>query len=154
VQAEFSQPVYCYLVAFNPDGVKQLCFPEQADVAQSTPVLSLRYPADEELAFGLTDGTGQQAFVLHTSRDPLPAFVEWNSKLLTAQWPNPEVTGNWEYHHGQLQAIEPPASRLLATRGAVRKIQAPTPFKQLCDHLQQAGGGDVRGVLFEVQSRP
>jgi len=48
---------------------------------------------------------GQQAFVLFTSREPLPAYKDWSSKLEQAAWPNPEVTSNWSYDHGELMAI-------------------------------------------------
>jgi predicted Ser/Thr protein kinase len=152
VQAEFNDKVYCFLVALNPDGVKQLCFPADADMAQSEPIKTLRYPTEEDSAFGLTDGIGQQAFVLYTSREPLPAFNTWNSELVAASWPNPDVSGNWQYREGQLEAIEPPPSE--RTRGAERKTKTPTPFKQICDRMREAGSTDVRGVLFEVKPKP
>jgi len=43
--------------------VKQLCYPSQSDQAQSEPIAELRFPAEQNAAFGLTDGVGQQAFV-------------------------------------------------------------------------------------------
>jgi len=151
VRAEFSKAVYCFLVALNPDGVKQLCYPRDPGVAQAEPINSLRYPASEDSAFGLTDGIGQQAFVLYTSRAPLPAFDVWDSELVTAPWPDPEVTGNWLYREGQLDVIGVPADVGLITRGAERKTKTPTAFKQLCDRLRQAGSSDVGGVTFEVK---
>lgn len=155
VRAEFREPVYCFLVALNPDGIKQLCYPIDSKVAQHEPIKTLRYPADEGLSFGLTDGIGQQAFVLYTSREPLPAFNDWDSDLKKASWPDPEVAGNWLYHEGQLDAIGPMKINAAdASRGAERKTKTPTLFKQMCDRMRQAAVTDVRGVLFEVQGNP
>ncbi len=152
VRADFREPVYCYLIAFNPDGVKQLCYPSDADVAQAEPITSLRYPAEEDSAFGLTDGEGEQAFVLYTSKEPLPAFSTWDSELVAASWPNPDVSGNWQYREGRLEAISLPSSE--RTRGAERKTKTPTPFKQMCDRMREPWATDVRGVLFEVEAKP
>jgi hypothetical protein len=145
VTANFTQPVFCYLLALNPDGVKQLCYPGADDEVQGEPIPSLRYPIDEDSAFGLTDGVGEQAFVLMTSLDPLPAFQDWESDLVNATWPDPDVTGNWIYQHGDLASIDAPQ------RGAPLKFKMPTKFKQQCDQLREVGMTDVRGVIFEVQ---
>jgi serine/threonine protein kinase len=152
VFAEFSQPAYCFLVAMNPDGVKQLCYPSQSDQAQSDPITELRFPAEENAAFGLTDGAGQQAFVLITSQTPLPSYQEWSSRLEPAKWPNPDVTGNWIYNHGELTAITK-ANVPPETRGTIRTTKTPTPFKELCDRLRDSDQSEVRGVLFEVEPK-
>ena len=154
IQADFSEPVYCFLVAFNPDGVKQLCFPRDSSVAQSEPIQALRYPADADSAFGLTDGVGQQAFVLYASRTPLPSFETWQTELITASWPSPEITGNWWYQAGQLQVMVDPLSTSPLTRGVERRTKTPTSFKAWCDALRQAEKSDVRGVTFSVQPKP
>ena len=39
VSAKLSRPAYCYLIAFNPDGTEQLCYPEDAEMA------AVNYPA-------------------------------------------------------------------------------------------------------------
>lgn len=150
VHAEFSQPAYCFLVAMNPDGVKQLCYPSQSDQAQPEPITELRYPAEQNSAFGLTDGVGQQAFVLFTSQEPLPAYKDWSAKLDRAVWPNPEVTGNWIYNRGELTAIMKPKVGS-EVRGTIRITKKPTPFKELCDRLRESEKTEVRGVVFEVQ---
>jgi serine/threonine protein kinase len=152
VRAEFSQPTYCFLIALNPDGVKQLCYPAAADTAQTTPITSLRYPELEKDAFGLTDGAGKQAFVLVASRQPLPAYSQWNRELQELAWPEPEVQGNWVYELGELSALAIPGTNQLAgTRGKIRETKTPTPFKELCDRLQTTADTDVRGVLFEIE---
>jgi len=149
VYAEFSQPAYCYLIAMNPDGVKQLCYPLQSDQAQSEPITELRFPTEQKDGFGLTDGAGQQAFVLFTSREPLPAYDAWEFNLGKTAWPNSEVTGNWIYDHGELTAITK-ASVGSENRGTIRTTKTPTPFKELCDRLRESEKTEVRGVLFEV----
>ena len=92
---------------------------------------------------------GQQAFVLFTSREPLPAYADWSSKLEQAAWPNPEITGNWIYDHGELTAIMK-AKVGSETRGDIRATKTPTAFKELCDRLRESEETEVRGVLFEV----
>ena len=90
--------------------------------------------------------------MLFTSREPLPAFETWESELVTATWPNPDVVGNWTYTSGELMALTAStgtASHM--TRGAIRTTKTPTPFKELCDRLRQKKTTDVRGVIFEVQ---
>jgi len=128
VVAEFTEPVYCFLFAMNPDGVKQLCYPSDPDQTQSEPITQLRYPEQENTAFGLTDGAGEQAFVLFTSQEPLPSYAKWNATLSDTQWPNPEVTGNWSYHSGELAALAFPSAQR-GTRGEVRTTKTPTHSK-------------------------
>ena len=152
IRAEFTAPAYCFLVALNPDGTKQLCYPPSGDVPQEVAIERLWYPAEEKAAFGLTDGVGQQAFVLVASRDPLPAYDVWDADLTSAPWPHPDVVGNWRYVTGELQSLVSravPAASL--TRGTVRDTLTPTPFKELCDRLWQDNATDVRGVIFEIE---
>ena len=149
VRAEFNVPAYCFLVALNPDGGKQLCCPPEGNVPQRQPITTLRYPADDNTAFGLTDGVGQQAFVLVASREPLPAFDIWASELVATNWPHPDVVGSWRYAMGELQTMvsQPPPNR-----GTIRATLTPTRFKELCDRLRQRESHDVQGIIFNVQS--
>jgi hypothetical protein len=156
LQAVFAEPVYCFLVALNPDGLIQLCYPPDRQVAQSEPIRRLRYPEDDAIAFGLTDGAGPQAFVLYASREPLPAFETWQSALLDAAWPLSNVSGGWTYRAGELQSIASRTGRPATgsmDRGAMRRVKTPTEFKKLCDRLRESGNTDVRGVLFAVGPR-
>ena len=68
----FTEPVYSYLLALNPDGQTQLCLPASDDQPQTDPSRELRFPEDADAAFGLTDGAGQQAFLVVASPSPLP----------------------------------------------------------------------------------
>lgn len=100
VRVGFSEPAYFYLVALNPDGTVQLCFPDRDDAPQSAPISELRYPPAADTAFGLTDGAGQQAFVVVASREPLPSFRQWWDDSVRVPWPHPELGGNWIYRSG------------------------------------------------------
>jgi hypothetical protein len=86
VSSEFSGPAYCYLVALNPDGRIQLCWPADE---QTVPERSERldFP-DAEHGFDLTDEPrgGLQAFVLVAARQPLPAFAEWRKQIPALSW--------------------------------------------------------------------
>ncbi len=87
VRAELSGPAYCYLIAYNPDGKEQLCYPEAGN-APPAPVKSFEYPSEPTKYFGLTkkEGTGPQAFVLLASAKPLPAYKEWRKKAGRTPW--------------------------------------------------------------------
>lgn|GEM_PF-3702186 len=102
---------------------------------------------------GLTDGAGEQAFVLFTSQDPLPSYAQWEATLSDTQWPNPDVTGNWTYESGDLAALafHGDSGSIRTTRGEVRTTKTTTLFKELCDRLRANKTTDVRGVIFEVQ---
>jgi hypothetical protein len=88
VQAQLSHPAYAFLIAFQPDGKAEVCFPEEED-EQPQLAVNPRYPSRPESAakvFGLTDGTGLQAFAVVVSRRSLPAFQEWWSQCGVCPW--------------------------------------------------------------------
>jgi hypothetical protein len=85
VEAKFSEAAYAYLIAFNPDGQEQLCFPhDRASAPTRAPAIA--YPEDPKLYFALTDGVGLQAFVLVVSRRPLPPYATWRGETGAAPW--------------------------------------------------------------------
>ena len=77
VEARLSKPAYCYLIALNPDGSTQLCYPEKPEASPSAKS-AIDYPSDPRSGFGLTDGVGTQAFVLVASAKQLPPFADWS----------------------------------------------------------------------------
>ncbi len=77
VIATLSKPAYAYILAFRPDGVIELCYPESED-AIPNPTDEPRYPTREQTeSYGLFEGTGLWLFAVVASEKPLPAYKEW-----------------------------------------------------------------------------
>jgi hypothetical protein len=147
LEAQLSGPAYCYLFALNPDGKAQLCHPRnEADPPPQ--VVGLEYPADPDTYFGLTDGTGVQAFVLVASRAPLPSFAAWQAAAGMPTWERFQADGVWRYADGRFCRID-------VARGAERVRGVPPALQQLADFLRQhAGGGTVAAIAFPVEPAP
>ena len=135
LNAVFATPVYCFLVALKTDGSLQLCYPDSPATIQSDPIESLAFPADPESAFRLTDGPGQQAFVLVASLEPLPSFDDWKLAISDTVWPDPETEGSWEYKHGKVTPLVSDSPQERKTKGDIVKKMMPASFKRLCHQL-------------------
>ena len=99
----FRQPQFCFLFAINPDDEIQLCYPESQQSVQAGPIRALSYPKNPSFAFPVSDGVGQQLFVLVRSTTPLPSFSEWKAEYLDA--PNQHaISGYWTWQDGELFA--------------------------------------------------
>jgi tRNA A-37 threonylcarbamoyl transferase component Bud32 len=149
VSARLSRPAYCYLIAFNPDGQDQLCYPNDANTPP-TRLMRLNYPLDPENGFRLNDGTGLQAFVLIVTRQRLPSFAQWQSTFGTLPWQQIHAAGVWSSDgEGQLQAhgIE---------RGTiehmVRARPLLAPFEHVCQSLKNRPGIEtIQAWAFPVK---
>ena len=75
--AELSEPAYGFLLAFRPDGVVDVCDPND-DITRPELTTLLQYPPTSatDKRFGLSDGLGLQAFAVVVSRQSLPSFRE------------------------------------------------------------------------------
>jgi hypothetical protein len=153
VNATLSEPAYCYLIAFNPDGHWQLCFPPKSDGKVDGPIRppasdSVRYPQRATSYFTLTDGRGQQAFVLLAARDPLPPFVEWASRLLGVPWGVVNEGGVWIFEHGEILPVHPKGD---GARGQVKE-RRPENFEALCRFLEAKAEVDaISAIAFPVE---
>jgi hypothetical protein len=99
IKARLSEPAYCFLIAFNPDGKEQLLYPEEESTKPARRA-ELSYPPEVVDYFGLTDGPGLQALVLVASRQPLPSYKHWQSRVGIAPWerlPEKRAWGVWQY---------------------------------------------------------
>jgi hypothetical protein len=96
VQARLNMPAYCYLIALNPDGKDQLCYPGNPGIEPS-PTSTIDYPSDPTKGFGLTDGVGTQVFVLIATRTPLPSYVEWSRSQGELRWKPAATDIVWRY---------------------------------------------------------
>jgi tRNA A-37 threonylcarbamoyl transferase component Bud32 len=141
VKAEFSEPVYCFLLAFNPDGKEQLCWP--ADGRQP-PERQDRLDYPEKQLFALNDGEGLQAFVLLASRQPLPAYDDWKSQRPVPVWRTlrPKAGVVWR---GDGRILEP-MTRAGDQRGTVMQLPELTLLGELCEQLRQAPGVEALAV--------
>jgi hypothetical protein len=86
VAGKLSEPAYCYLIAYLPNGKEDLCFPE--DEAEAPPRTDEpRYPSrTANHYYGLEEGAGLMAFVLVVSRQPLPAYRDWRGPRGASPW--------------------------------------------------------------------
>src|SRR5262249_14246601 len=98
VSVKLKAPCYCYLLAFNPDGTEQLCYPEDPELpavlyprnkdAQSMTssppkAAEFRFPKDEYFEPGQQ---GLQVLVLIASSEPFPPYATWRSKAGSIPW--------------------------------------------------------------------
>ena len=148
---EVSEPAYCFVLALNPDGTRQLCYPASTG---TPPPLSREFtspvlPNGAAGVFGLTDGVGAQACALVASREPLPSWEEWTLELGEMAWLSFDADHMWE-HDGELM------SPLGLTRGDIwqrPKSGDPSPFESTMSALRNGPGVEaVRGMLFPVRA--
>jgi serine/threonine protein kinase len=145
----FGHEAFCYLVAFNPDGKVQLCWPESRSVLP-TARDCIDYPENKGDGsfryFMVTDGSGLQAIALLVSRDPLPPFDRWLASAGPIPWTHAEGEGVWRYDNGRYELVDD-------SRGAVETGPgAPEPFVRLCTFLEGLGGFDgIHAVAFPVR---
>jgi serine/threonine protein kinase len=146
VLAVFREPVYCYLIALNPDGSQQLCCPvrNKSDTEvgdeESRPALvtSLQYPSAPRMVFRLTDGAGQQAFALIASRRSLPSYREWKEKLGPIPWNHSQDDSVLAFDGQTTIPVFAPKER-----GKVEKMRGADPFDQMCRFLKANSGAEI-----------
>jgi predicted Ser/Thr protein kinase len=147
VQARLNTPGYCFLIALNPDGSQQLCYPQSPEVAPSRATM-IDHPSDPNNGFGLTDGVGTQAFVLVVSGKPLPAYREWSvPRFEHLPWKSVADAGVWRFDG---RSFDPETER-----GQERRLaDVPTPLAATCRALQAGPGIEaIRAVAFPVRPR-
>ena len=131
VSVKLSDAAYCYLIAYNPDGKEQLCYPEDAAMAPPK-TRDVKFPEDQLSGFGLTDGVGLQAFVVLASREPLPAYADWSARHSKNSWSKTQAEGVWHFDGNK---VEPLGASASTHRGPVRRLRSPEPFTDLCEDL-------------------
>lgn len=132
VKVRFREPAYCYLIAFNPDGKDQLLYP--AGHEKPARVGELSYPVDVKRGHYLNDATGVQAFVVVSSRKPLPPYDVWPPRAaVTKLWKRFSAKGVWEYDGREFTFHG-------AERGEVRSLGIPEPFAAVCETLSGSEG--------------
>jgi len=149
VRVELNQQAYAYLLAFNPDGSQQLCYPPAENVPPEE-LSVLEFPAGNSRYFGLTDGAGQQVFALVASRQRLPTYAQWRSRGGIVHWRPSEADGVWRFDgSGEL------TGQFARIRGTVRTLgEPPASLKSLCQSLVELPDVETVSVIaFPVRAR-
>jgi hypothetical protein len=145
VQARLSRPAYCLLIALDPDGKTELCYPENSQVAPSL-MTTIDFPPDPGAGFALTDGAGSQVFVLVASASPFPPFAEWSKALGGLPWKPNEIEDVWQYNGSTFSRN--------TERGGVRPLaNLPPALEATCRACRSAPGVDaIRALAFPVKA--
>jgi hypothetical protein len=148
VHVQLSRPAYCYLIAFNPDGREQVCYPGDG-TAPTEPVKEFVYPAGANVFRFREEAGGLQAFVLVASRKPLPPYARWRAEAGHSPWKPVQGECVWSYDG---QDYEP----LGSDRGRVEEFpDLPKPFEEVCNLLKGRPDIDaIRGLAFPVRHGP
>jgi hypothetical protein len=153
VTVEPSEPAYCFLLALNPNGREQLCWPRD----EKTPperVERLEFP-EAGFAFTLDDEEhgGLQAFVVVASRRPLPAYAAWREGGPGLPWERLPVVPGLVWR-GDGERLDP----VLAgrdNRGTIGELKGVAPLAEAVRRLRSAEGVEaVSVVAFPVLPRP
>jgi hypothetical protein len=148
IQVHLADEAYCYVLALNPDGGIQLCFPAGDKLPPpprhviEAPVLADGTPG----LLALTDDVGAQGVVIVASTRPLPAYVEWIERVGPLPWQRCNTTAVWL------------SDGMRVTRGSGHRgdiLEQPAtaqPFVDCMNKLNDALGVEsVRGILFPVR---
>jgi hypothetical protein len=148
VRVELQSPAYCFLIALNPDGKTQLCYPEEPTIVPQA-TAEIDYPADPESGFPLTDGVGTQVFVVVASSKPLPSYAEWSKSLGVLPWKPAEIDTVWEFDGRRFE-------RQIVGRGAPRRLaDLPGPLDAACRVFRAGPGVEaIRAMAFPVKPQP
>lgn len=140
------------LFALNPDGVVQICDSQPAanGLAEEATagMTEYNFPKTDGQGWQLTDGTGQQAFVLLAGVKPLPSVESLVDSLRLTDWNPTDESGAWIFQAGKLQPLH---------SNALRGGQAPLPgkasFQSICQGITSRFPNiTLEAVSFPVQS--
>jgi hypothetical protein len=150
VSARLDAPAYCYLIALDPDGTVEPCWPPGGAAPPRSS--GLRFPPGEKDFFGLTDGPGVQAFVLVAARRALPPHGLWKgSDGLRRRWKPAVADGIWAYDGRGFTLVSS------VSRGEVRERSGaapPAPFREVCEYLEDLDEVEaVQALAFPVRPK-
>ena len=148
-----SAPAYAFLIALRPDGVVEVCDPEDPGVSPAK-TRQLQYPPRSKTGevYRLEDGVGLQAFALVVSKSPLPSFHEWQRRVGAPPWSAglPGLAGVVWRHDGHW-IIPGSSSDPNGQRGKGKSIRGGSAVAALADWLRAIPGIDaVEVVAFPV----
>lgn len=155
IQVQLSRPAYSYLIAYRPDGVVELCYPEDPE---EVPVLSdqPRYPSKSRgVNYGLTEGTGLWVIGVIASEQPLPSYREWINKHGAMPWqPEKVEPGTVWLDDGQWVESISQAGVVRGERGAGAKVPGKSTVVKITDVLKaRAEHATAAAIGFGVSAR-
>jgi serine/threonine protein kinase len=147
VRVKLEMPAYGFLIALNPDGKTQLCYPESPTIRPHA-TAEIDYPADPNSGFSLTDGVGTQVFVVVASSKPLPSYDEWSRSLGDLPGKPAPIDTAWEFDGRQF------ARQIV--RGDPRRLADLPRSVEAASRALRAGPGveAIRAVAFPVKAQP
>jgi hypothetical protein len=152
VEARLSREAFAYLIAFNPDGTEELCFPASEETPP-TATAKPRYPLKGVgKGYGLTSGAGLQVFAVVVSEQPLPAYREWKARRAKSPWkPEPQAPRNvvWRSDGGEPKYFDPKHAG--AQRSKDEEVPGYGPLVTLVDWLRKGPKVEaVEAIAFPV----
>ncbi|MEM0926457.1 MAG: serine/threonine-protein kinase, partial [Planctomycetota bacterium] len=141
------------LFALNPDGQIQVAYPLPSTGIDSNNAVDeldteFHFPEAKSSGWQLTDGVGQQAFVLLASPDPLPPGELLIERLGLRQWDPANESGAWVWKDGELQTLQ-----RSFTRGGVVPLPGKASFESICQRIaSQFPEADLHAVSFPVRN--
>jgi serine/threonine protein kinase len=153
VVARLSRPGYAYVVAFRPDGVAELCFPNDEDAAPprtDVPQYSLAVNGE---VYGLREGAGLWVFAVVASEKPLPTFRRWRAAR-KLNWKSEPVPPGlvWWYDGAVLETLA--EGRASEVRGKGEELTGPAAtVRTLGRTLEQAPDVTIGVLGFGVGQR-
>ncbi|QJW98174.1 hypothetical protein FTUN_5754 [Frigoriglobus tundricola] len=152
VQANLSRPGYAYIIAFRPDGVADLCFPNDEDTVPPLTDAPRYPPAGSTRAYGLREGTGLWAIAVVAAAEPLPAYRQWLAGR-TPNWKRQACPPGsvWWYDGADVDALIK-GSR--TKRGKDEELTGPAAaVRSLGRWLEQTPDATVGVLGFGVRTR-
>jgi hypothetical protein len=137
VHGQLRERAYCYLIAFSPNGKKELFSPRDP-TSRPAATTAVDYP-DGTLELTPQDGTGLLAVVLVASRKPLPSFEEWWGSAGAGPWRRTDDNGVWRSDGGRPVRID--GTRFKEQGGP------PQPLVDLCQFVKDRPGIDAAKIV-------
>jgi hypothetical protein len=147
VQATLTRPGYAFLLACRPDGVVEVCFPE--DEGESPPLTDrLTYPSKtRDVRYGLTDGAGVYTFAVVASDTPLPPYRDWVAGKVVSWQPEKAVGGTVWIDDGAWVDAVGPGGAARADRGKGERVPGQGAVVRVTDYLKRYGSAAAVGFV-------
>jgi serine/threonine protein kinase len=146
ISVKLDAPAYCYVFALNADGEVQLCDPKPNELPERKEWI--RFPSVATKYFGLTDGPGEQAFVIVATTRPLPSFEKWSGRDgIKEQWKPTAADGVWSYDGHWIKRVDS------VPRGEPRDHTGHPPgFLKVGEYLKNRSDVEaIQGIAFPVK---